>query len=461
MNRWYGFAGAVVSAVAFVALLELAGSTARAEEPSPKVTLTIEQVPWERQLFPISDFNESHSGVAVEAVTMNRSASQDGEDSRPKTLDEVCDIVFVYISPCADDLQHLVDKNLLQSLNGMLEQAQISPSAFPEAAMEAVTYSGRIWAVPYELSFAFLSYDKVAFRELSIDPHFDSWEGLYEAAAKIAAARTDAQDPLDGFVVPWPTMLSHCEYMVLTSGGNVFSMTDPSYLKSADLRKAYQLTQKYEAAGVIRRKQHIFGALAKAGIWYDISSTANSSDAIGILDPPKRLFKTDALREGYARRADLLALAFKRNTPAKQQAVVEFLEWLLSEQTQLRMVQLSDLTNPVRMIQTGGYCSLETQRTLQYTHIPVMKSVLESGQFKSAAAANPDYAALLRLARTHQVGRREPASLYLKAFELASKTVDVDTSAQGLEKALDNAYRAVVELAAKTPIQSTEFDKYK
>jgi hypothetical protein len=424
------------------AIVSIGVLTSVAAEDQPK---TIVEVGCPTDLlgpsFPLSEFNESHSGISL-----SRTAPRD-----PSYLPDVISRL-VGLGGHGEYLQQLADKGLIKPLDSFLEEIGISPADFLPNTIEAVSYKKRIWAIPHQVTTFVLAYNKALFKNLSIKPSFGSWEELLETALKISNSQIDGR-PVIGFLQPgYP--LVFCEYMANAAGSQLFCLEDPSMLKSDELFKAFSLMRKYQANGAIRSVNDAMFVVQTmsseytAGIGLNNFFTVESSEFYGVLDWPARLLRDDTPKEGWSVRANLECFAIKTNTPAKEAAAFEFLKWLMSKETQLRTVELSDMTVPFneRLVRIN-------------VHVPLIKTVIESPEFQRIVSQHPDYAVLLRICKAAHFPRR-PGKLEAEAYRLAEKTIEVDAPSLGLRNALAKAYEAVVELTEKSTVRSTEFDEY-
>ena len=411
-------------------------------EEQAKPVMTIGDLSASAPSFSLSAFDEAR----LVWVPMNRRFPFFYMGPLPQNVGDLPDVLTLYIGPFSDDLEHAVDKELIQPLDTFFKQAGLFPTDFLPNAIQATAYRGKIWAIPHQMSVRVLIYDETIFKRLSLEPKFSSWEELFEAAARISKIQE-----CTGFLVNIAP-LDLCEIIANTVGSQVFSLSDPSLLKSERLFKAYSLVEKYRANGAIKFKvDYDFFRLGlpvgTTGIALVPSYSLPSHDSHGALDMPTRLLKTDPPNQGWTMPALLRCFALKKNTPGKTELAFQFLKWLMSEENQMRMVRDSSLT------------VLPSKRPGLLVHVPLIKPVITSRRFQEVLSKNPDYAVLLRTCKAAYFPRHDP-KLYREAHELANNIIESDAPTRGLRDALNRAYGAVVDLTRKARVGSGEFDEY-
>jgi len=423
------------------ALLCVVGNVAA--EGRVKTTLTVGYVELVGPTLPLSDFNESHSEISLVPALINRDFDRLYTTPLPEMVVDLPDVINLYVGYRADDLERLVDKGLIEPLDSFLEEAGISPTDFFPNVLEAVTYKGRIWAIPNRAMTLLMLYDKGALRRLSIEPTFGSWQEVFEAAMRIADSGISARPALGFIGGADVSLFLLSEWMANTAGSPLFSLSDPSILKSENFLKAFKLAQEYmakEAATSNLVEWHFEMSLP------DITG-ADPNASYGVLDLPTRILSDDPPNQRRKVLGRLECFALKKNTPAKSDAASEFLKWVLSEKNQLRMVELSGLAPP-----PGGL-------RIPTIHVPLTKPIVESPAFQDILSKHPGYAVLPGMWEDMHF-TRQPAGLLAQARELAERTITANLPNQGLRSALNAAYQAVVELTAEARVSTTEFDQY-
>jgi len=465
----------IVCTVAVIALCGNAAST-ETREPSSRIDLVLSRDAWVNIPVPVlSDFNESHPNIFLYHRDMEYRYPEGNPYVREhdpgwdfgwahiyrrrhsERLTDLPDLISLFVAYSADDLEHLADRGLIEPLDGFLNEAGISPDDFFGNVLDAVTYKGKIWALPFQMLPALLTYDRRAFSELSIEPRFDSWEELFEAAERIASSEM-SKGELAGFKHN-KSHFGFSGFIAETAGAELFGPDRPSALKSQTMLRTFALVEKCVGAGIIVRHrpdatwleqgtQETWEQTAPVAFERDVYF-AFSNERYGVLDLPSRLMKNDPAPEHSPHRAaQLVCVAVRKNTPAKKEAALRFLKWLTSKETQLDMVRKSVL---------GGRYSGRTSRVI---HVPLRKSIIESPEFQKTLSEHPVYAVLVRTCKRAKLDWGRPAELSVNVWETAGQTIEKDLPSQGYRRALENAYDAVVKLIQKSEVSSEEFDEY-
>lgn len=137
----------------------------------------------------VEDFNASHDDIQVEITFLNQSDYTTTLIPTAFANGEAPDVIFVEAA--------VMDKYASQGMLGDLTsyyseelKADIMPSA-----LEAVTYDGKILALPFDMELVGLFYDKDVLDEAEIEVP-KTWDELYEAAKKLTT------DDRYGLVLP-------------------------------------------------------------------------------------------------------------------------------------------------------------------------------------------------------------------------------------------------------------------
>jgi len=444
---WLGPGKHVIMTGALVLLFTIlcAGASAQEEE---RTIITIGQPAFARHPnFVISSFCEIHPSVTLIEEPMPRDWERMYRTALPKTLPQLPDIVILYVGTNSGDLVDLVDRDLIEPLDGLLEEAGVTPDAFFPNTIKAVKYKKKIWALPNVMIASCLAYNKRIFSRLEIEPRFESWQQLFEAAERISTSQLDGQS-LIGFARRPDQALWLGMYIADLPQDRSLSIKNPSAIRSQDMLKAYSLLYQHEATGTIRVIEE-FDAVSRGDVGIAISHNvfAVSNETLGLLDTPKRIFRDDPRRERGGAPGSVQCYALKKNTHSKLRAGSDFLKWLLAKDTQLKLVKASGLALPLNA------------RPTWWGHIPLLKPIIESPEFQEIMSKQEDYAILLREMQTAWFSR-QPGELGSETAMLANEIISTDLVTHGARDTLVRAHEALENLITTTPTRSGEFDEY-
>jgi len=277
----------------------------------------------------------------------------------PTTPAQLPDIVSVCAGYHSNDIAELVRNNCLEPLDPILQSLSVDiHDLLPSNVLQAVTYEGKIWALPHRLHTLVLRANQTILLKLQFQPaQFASMETTLAAAARIATE--GKSNGAVGFV---SDLDFDTEMAILLH-----------YAQTADLRALIRLAGDLAA-------ENVFGSSDSTDDAIRIMSTAS------LIQEPRTVFFPfpKALVNGASAQempSFLECYAVKKNSPEKLAAARTFIQWLIDPATQLALVKASLPDKP------WYTCSLK------YRHFPIYRT----------AQAHPDMGELIKQYPVYQI----------------------------------------------------------
>jgi multiple sugar transport system substrate-binding protein len=306
VRRW-----AVVCLVGLIGALA-AGCALAAPAPEPvTISFIVPEFDAEHYEALLPDFAREHPEITVE---LRPNPYEDVENLEPESADVI--LVSQYLA-----IQFFKQGKLL-SLDSLVEQDEtFQPSAFYPGALDAFTYEGETWAIPYGVDMRVMYYNRELFDRYGVPyPEMGwTWDDFLERAVAI-------RDP-DAFVFGYgPRLhLPDATAFILQHGGQlVDDPEDPTRTTFDDplaieaLEWYARMVHDYDAAPSLNQSSHHYGGgsfgiyqgilINKVGMWM-----GGLSERGGLVWPVKwkmewgmvplprgRLPATEADVEGYA-----------------------------------------------------------------------------------------------------------------------------------------------------------------
>lgn len=287
----------------------------------------------------------------------------------PQVLSALPDVVDVLVGLYDNDIPALADADLIVPLDGFFEEIGVRPQdLFLENALRAVMYRGKIWAVPHQANGYLLSYNRRTFQKLKLPGQFSSWTAILDGAEQISL-KASPNAKVTGFWgggVPVDPLFAFFIWI----SGNLLSEKDPPPVP-------LEIFAGYRAKGVIADVP----PQEPYAMRLETFATAYADATVG-LAPISTKITDQGIDRGIP--AFLECFAIRTNTTKKLQASREFLKWLLAENTQIRLVQLTRLDK-----------ASSTTEVPCVRHVPLMPRVLESQAFTAICRDMPDYQVLI------------------------------------------------------------------
>ncbi|MEH1787432.1 ABC transporter substrate-binding protein [Nostoc sp.] len=313
----------------------LSGCQGLAQKDDGVIHLTLWQAinpPANRDVFEklVDKFNQTHPGVKVESVFL-------AQPQLPKILTAVVgnvppDILAFYpqITGQLTDLRAIIP--LEDWLDKLPIKSEISPNLLEELQLD-----GHLWSAPLYTSNIGIFYRPKLFQAAGITQTPKTWEELREVAKKLTIDRNGDNRPEQyGILLPlgkgeW-TVFSWFPFL-LSAGGEVLTnnrpdLTNPGALKALQfwqqLLKDGSATLSSPERGY-EEDAFIAGRVAMqiTGPWTYITKSQVDYDAFPI---PANVSQATVTGGGN--------LYVMKTTPAREQAALKFLEYVLSEEFQ-------------------------------------------------------------------------------------------------------------------------------
>mgnify|MGYP001371863153 CR=1 FL=1 len=414
--------------------------------------------------FDLAEFEKSNPGIRVRVLPASKTSSknhQPGEGFESLDLSTLPDVVDFKIGRTGDNsyaskvLEHLSDQGALESVDSLIAETGIALSDFHPAALEAVTYKGKVWAVPFTGHIQCLGYNKQVFRQLGLQPSFGSWEELFEAAVSIAKSGA-AGSPVAGLYIGKRNIanrvnsLEFAERVACMVGESPLTTSNPTFFQSPHLLKVLTLLNRYEKLGAFTESQSMVEGLPEStGMFLIASKNLRSDDTFGVLPIPTRLMKDDLPASESRIPGRLFCYGLNRNAaPDRKAAAASLLKWLLAAETHLDSAKNSDLRVRYPQRQVGDV-----------VHVPLLLPVLENPAYREFIGDNPDYAALLKMYE-YSVFPRDYNHLLEQARSVAEEALNSASATGGIPYALERAHEAFTESLGQTAVKSSTFDEF-
>jgi len=317
------------------------------------------------------------------------------------TVNNLPDIVCALIGFRGGDIDDLVDNNCIVALDEFFASRNLNPQEIlPENILKAVTYKGKIWALPHEIQSYFLSYDKELFLQLGLKENLQTWSDVLKAAQAICEqANANALTP--GFT----------EGNIGFENSTVIVL---DMLENGPAAACQEFLQTCISEQVLSGQE----SLKEKAIRIETLSTLLSSKDKGLVPWPASFNVNEPQRPTPGM---LQAYCIRKNTPEKIALAEKFLEWLLNENTQMRLTSLSSITQPLFSI------------SLNRHHFPLYSTIYNSQPFKELLTNCPDYQVVLSSIPKitfGQPGQDEPSEekkeFYYELLTMTTETMTIE-----------------------------------
>lgn len=343
----------------------------------------------EYPLFTYPELDTSQEGFRLNAVYESRSLLDLPKKKEIIDSSKIPDIVPLYARFQDNDLAAYVETGMLEPLDSFLEEEGIVLSELMvPSLLDAVTYEGKIWALPLLLEPYVVVYNPQTLGRLSIDPNFSSWKALFEGAEKISnEAVPDTRIP--GLqAISWP-----------------FTKVVPFFVWNArSLNQNYRPKTPFATLMIEGYSRGVFGGKEGIASSRDVLSLENAMELSLLHDTTvstnKRFaafpqYVADGDEEAQAPFAFLMSYGIRKNQPEKMQAAKKFITWLLKPETQLDIMKQN---------RRGALSGSFTIR-----HLPFYKHCWDSELFQEERTNYPDADTFLKIAETAFVTPADPA----------------------------------------------------
>jgi len=210
---------------------------------------------WERATYNdlLEAFEEANPGIRVELVSINEilgfdpMGGRDWPSDAESRLLSAADVVNLIVSP------ETIREGLVRDLAPFIEaEPDLHLDDFYTGTLESYQWDGGIWALPTDVNFPLIFFDKDAFDEAGVPyPEMGwSWDD-FVATAKTLTTREMDQAPRWGFVQSWPGHLPFIEGRV---GPLIDNTTDPPTVRfdQPEVIEAVRwYTDLYRAHGIV------------------------------------------------------------------------------------------------------------------------------------------------------------------------------------------------------------------
>lgn len=161
----------------------------------------------------VADFNESQDEYEVVAVNQGSYDESTGKFFSMGNSDGSADIIQIG----EQNLQSMIDSGMVQSVSDLIEKYGFDDSDLLEQAVNFYTVNGTLYVMPFNCSSPVVYYNVELFREAGYEEFPTTFEGIAEAARKIAELGTDTTP------VGWFAYGYGLDQMVTNMGGYIIN----------------------------------------------------------------------------------------------------------------------------------------------------------------------------------------------------------------------------------------------
>ncbi|MBN2310481.1 MAG: hypothetical protein JXR94_16020 [Candidatus Hydrogenedentes bacterium] len=361
----------------------------------------------------------------------------------PRTMTQTPEIVNAQVGYSCNDLVQLIDLGLIEPLDGLFQELGIDPKEyFLPSAYEAVCYDGHIWAIPHRAQVYLLSVDEPTFKRLGLSAEVTTWGDVLNASRKISLEAV-ADERIPGF-----------------TEGDV-----PVDLGAALL---VDFIERAERAGKATERIRFFDQLVADKVLEGSPGFVGKAirlETLATLDPrhqtrtsaaPSTAAIDDPGDAKFGSLGFLECFALRKNTEARFALAKAFAQWLLAPENQMDMVHASRLDVPVSRLEM-------CQR-----HVPVIRPVLESDDFKRLCQTTPAYQALADAVRGADFSTPDEARAAQEELEAYHGLLTYVIESTDLREVLERFAQAEALLASVSsdaepspaPATTTSLDEY-
>ena len=411
----------IIAIVLSVCLIISSGCQAVTQKDDGVIRLTLWQginPPANRDVFQklVDKFNQTHSDIQVESIFAGGL-----EQQMPKILAAVVgnvppDILSFYPQVTGQ----LLELDAIRPLEDWLETSPLKSQISPNL-LEALTLNGHLWSIPLYTSNIGIFYRPRLFQAAGITQTPRTWEELREVAQKLTIDKNGDHKPEQyGILLP----LGKSEWTVFTwlpflwsAGGEIITDNQPNLTTEAAVR-ALQLWQDLIKDGSAKlsapdrgyeEDDFIAGRVAMqiTGPWtYIMKSNVDYQ----VFPMPANVEKATAIGDGN--------MFVMKTTPAREQAALKFLEFVLSEEFQTEWsIGTGFLPVNIKSAQSEAFQQFINQK-------PVLKTFMEQMPVARGRPIIAGYNAL-----SDSLGRAIEATLLgespAKALKTAQERLDL------------------------------------
>ncbi len=396
-----------------------------------------------RSRLPLDDFVRLHPDMPLKEVPWGRNPHGCWDKPLPTRHADLPDVIHLSVGRYSDDLIQLADRGLIEPLDDWFAKLGMDPKDLFPNALEAVTYRGHVWALPHHAVFLVLRGDRRLIPDGSVDA-LASWEGLFRSAQEWAAGK----EKRVAFSVPL-SAASFAEYITLTSAGCGLDLADPAWVEGGPFREAMTMIAANREKGVVENRQmnKPLSRESTAVMGLDFLDSVHPETVYAVYPVPTRFRTADSPSAGSAPFGLLEAFAIRSGASQTDKALVAFLQWLLSADTEWRVFEKSNELKP------------DIEWLFDTVHVPLRESVLKSIDFEYAARKFPDYPTVVSWCRRTVFPKRPPV-VESAVWARVDRAVDYRQPGADWEKEMALLKRQIVQTVRTTPVESAAYSGY-
>jgi len=393
---------------------------------------------------PISDFEQRHTEIVFQAQSQARNAWGHPDD-RPYSgsLESLPHVFPIHIGRFCADLPYLADRRLIEPLDERLDALGLSIDSWPSNLREAVTYRGKLWALPHHVLMDGLQMNRELAITLGINAPPSSWQQLFALIASAVEGGVSTGFSASG------TMLELVECMSMTSGSSPVDLADAGAWASPAFEVALELLRRANTAKQLhfRPANEPLRAASTALFGLGRVETLHEVEPYVLIPFPRRLLEDDAPAGDIAVPAMLEAYVLRANGDGVRQEANSYLKWLMSNETEWMVFEATN--------QRGSDAPI----LLDSVHVPLRDTALSSLDFEYAQRKFPAFA-ILRSNVQSAWFSSAPASIEWVGVQRAEEIIRRELDKVPASSWLPSLRQSVNMLVKATPAESTAYVAY-
>lgn len=181
----------------------------------------------------VADFNASQDQYEVVAENQGTYDESTGKFFSMANGDGSADIIQIG----EQNLQSMIDSGMVQSVSGLIEKYDFDDSDLLEQAVNFYTVDGTLYVMPFNCSSPVVYYNAQLFKDAGYEEFPTTFEGITEAAQKIAALGTSIT-PVGMFAYGYAL-----DQMVTNMGGYIINNENGRSARATEVAYQEQITE--------------------------------------------------------------------------------------------------------------------------------------------------------------------------------------------------------------------------
>ncbi len=430
-------------------LITAVAETSAAQESPPQ--LKVGFTGCYRARLPLDTFVAQHPEFPVTEAPYNRNPWDAALNRRlPYAFDELPQVFAVIAGRRSEDIPQLADRGLLEPVEPILAELGLSPDDFLPNVREAVTYRGRMWAIPHHVQSDGLFVHRARMSAFGLKREYGSWEELLAAAEGVAKQKIST--PLGETVVglsAFETPFAFAETLALLTGEAPVDYATCESWASPRMAAALDFLQDARQRGLLEFRTPNQPLRLKDAALFGIDhiESVEATSPYVLIPYPNRLRQADPPVEQPVQMGMLEAWAVRSNSPESREAVLAYLRWLLSAETEWTVFEATNQRTP------------ESEWVIDSVHVPLRPALLQSVDFEYAGRKFPEFAAAVEMVR-QSVFPANPQETENVALRTMEEGVNAKLGTAPAAAWLPELKDAVLKSVVNEPVASATYALY-